>query len=164
VSQPFQVTVAKESLGFSAAHFLTLRGHVCERLHGHNYRVSVTVVGAVDPTTGFVVDFAVLKRVVRGLVEPMDHKVLLPAANPALAIREEGNRLVVDYHWPGWLVIPVAHACRLPVTNTTAELLAEYLGQEVWAALRSESRPGLRRLTLEVEESSGQSASVSLGD
>lgn len=164
VSQPFQVTVTKESLGFSAAHFLTLRGHVCERLHGHNYRVSVTVAGAVDPATGFVVDFAVLKRIVRGLVEPMDHRVLLPAANPALAIREEGDRLVVDYQWPGWLVIPAAHACRLPVTNTTAELLAEYLGQEVWTALGSESVPGLRRLTLEVEESAGQSASISLGE
>ena len=60
MTQSFQVSVSKESLGFSAAHFLTLRGHMCERLHGHNYRLSVTVEGTVDPATGFVVDFAVL--------------------------------------------------------------------------------------------------------
>src|SRR5512147_1914561 len=88
-----QVTVAKESLGFSAAHFLTLPGHVCERLHGHNYRVAVTVEGPVDPVTGFVVDFAVLKRVVRAVIEPLDHRVLVPASNPALRTREADGQV-----------------------------------------------------------------------
>lgn len=164
MTQPVQVSVSKESLGFSAAHFLTLRGHMCERLHGHNYRLSVTVEGAVDPATGFVVDFAVLKRVVRALVEPMDHKVLIPAASDALRVHEDGERLVVDYHWPAWLVIPHTHACVLPVTNTTAELLAEYLGRQAWSAIRTEGIPGLTRLVLEVEESTGQTASMSFAD
>ena len=164
MTQPFQVSVSKESLGFSAAHFLTLRGHMCERLHGHNYRLSVLVEGAVDPATGFVVDFAVLKRVVRALVEPMDHKVLIPGASGLLKVHEDGDRLVVDYHWPAWLVIPRTHACVLPVTNTTAELLAEYLGHQAWSALRQERIPGLTRLVLEVEESTGQTASMSFAD
>jgi len=50
------------------------------------------------------------------------------------------------------------------VTNTTAELLAEYLGHQAWSALRQERIPGLTRLVLEVEESTGQTASMSFAD
>jgi hypothetical protein len=62
------------------------------------------------------------------------------------------------------LVVPRTHACLLPVTNTTAELLAEYLGRQAWSALRQERIPGLARLVLEVEESTGQTASMSFAD
>lgn len=155
-----QVSVAKESLGFSAAHFLTLRGHICERLHGHNYRVSVSVDGEVDEATGFVIDFAVLKRTLRALVDPMDHRVLLPGRNPELTLREAGDALIVDYTRPGWLTIPAAHACILPVTSTTAERLAEHLGAETMRALEQEGVRTIRALRIEVEESPGQSATA----
>jgi 6-pyruvoyltetrahydropterin/6-carboxytetrahydropterin synthase len=158
MTQQFQVAVAKESLGFSAAHFLTLPGHLCERLHGHNYRVAIRVEGTVDPATGFLVDFAVLKQALKALIKPMDHKVLVPTANPSLTIREEGERLVVDYTWRDWLVVPRQHACLLPLRHTTAELLAEYLGMETWGRLRA-ATGGITRLVLEVEESTGQAAS-----
>jgi 6-pyruvoyltetrahydropterin/6-carboxytetrahydropterin synthase len=157
-----QVTVAKESLRFSAAHFLTLPGHVCERLHGHNYRVAVTVDGPVDSATGFVVDFAVLKRVVHSVIEPLDHRVLVPSANPSLRTCEVDGQLVVDYDRPGWLVVPAAHACLLPLPQTTAEVLAEWIAVNVWAALRQGGSSGLTRLVLELEESAGQSARTEL--
>lgn len=161
ISVPFEVSVAKESLGFSAAHFLALRGHVCERLHGHNYRIGARLAGAVDPATGFVVDFGVLKQSLRDLADRMDHRVLVPARNPDLQIYEEGERLIVDYQWPGWLVLPRAHACLLPVRHTTAELLAEYVAREVWDRLELQSAADggkLERLELEMEESQGQAA------
>jgi 6-pyruvoyltetrahydropterin/6-carboxytetrahydropterin synthase len=160
---PYQVVVAKESLGFSAAHFLTLPGHLCERLHGHNYRVAVTVDGAADPATGFVVDFALLKRIVRELIEPMDHRVLIPAQNPRLRIREEAGSLVVDYEdRKGWLVVPREHACIVPVVHTTAELLAGWLAESARTGLIREGAATARRLVLELEESPGQSASVAV--
>jgi 6-pyruvoyltetrahydropterin/6-carboxytetrahydropterin synthase len=158
ISIPFEVSVAKESLGFSAAHFLALRGHVCERLHGHNYRIGARVAGNVDPATGFVVDFAVLKQALRDLADRMDHRVLVPTRNPTLRVREEGEQLFVDYHWPGWLALPRAHTCLLPVTHTTAELLAEYVAREVWNRLGDADGLDLERLELEVEESPGQGA------
>jgi 6-pyruvoyltetrahydropterin/6-carboxytetrahydropterin synthase len=157
-----QVTVAKESLRFSAAHFLTLPGHVCERLHGHNYRVAVTVEGPVDDTTGFVVDFAVLKRVVQGVIEPLDHRVLVPGANPSLRIRESDGQVIVDYTRPGWLVVPAAHACLVPVAQSTAEVMAEWIAGQVWTELRQGGNTTLTRMILELEESTGQSARVEL--
>jgi len=159
---PSQVTVAKESLGFSAAHFLTLPGHVCERLHGHNYRVAVSVEGPVDSTTGFVVDFAVLKQIVRTVIAPLDHRVLVPAKNPLLRLSDVDGQTVVDYTRPGWLVLPREHACQVPVTQTTAEVLATWMAWQVWDALRTQGSRGLTRLVLELEESAGQSAKAEI--
>ena len=157
-----QVTVAKESLRFSAAHFLTLPGHVCERLHGHNYRVAVTVDGPVDPATGFVIDFAVVKRVVQTAIEPLDHRVLVPGANPALRVREAEGQVIVDYTRPGWLVVPATHACVIPVAQTTGEVMAEWIAARVWDDLRRAGNTVLARMVLELEESTGQSARAEL--
>jgi 6-pyruvoyltetrahydropterin/6-carboxytetrahydropterin synthase len=157
VTGTFQVAVAKESAGFSAAHFLTLPGHMCERLHGHNYRVAVRVEGDIDPATGFLLDFAVLKQALKALIGPMDHRLLVPTGNPSLTIREDDDRIALDYTRRDWLVVPKAHACLLPVRHTTAELLAEYLGAAVWERLAGAGAT-ITSLALEVEESSGQTA------
>jgi 6-pyruvoyltetrahydropterin/6-carboxytetrahydropterin synthase len=47
----FSVSVAKDYLVFSSAHFITFAGHRCEGLHGHNYRARATVEGALDQET-----------------------------------------------------------------------------------------------------------------
>lgn len=156
---PFSVTVAKEYLTFSAAHFITLAGHQCESLHGHNYRVGVTASGGVDPESGFVVDFGVIKQVVRPLIQAVDHRVLLPSRNPALEFRDEGDLLVVVYRGTHRFTFPRSHVALVPVTDTTAELLAEYFAREVGDAFRGEGFPALEELVIEVEESVGQSAS-----
>ena len=155
----FRVEVSKDYLVFASAHFITFRGHQCESLHGHNYRVGVAVEGAVDSECLFVLDFSVLKRIVRSRVDEIDHKVLLPQHNPKLAFREEGNRLAVDYFGEPTYVFPRADCVLLPIPNTTAEMLAQYLGSRVRDEL---ARAGYRHLTLlemEVEENYGQSAS-----
>src|SRR5207247_345143 len=82
MSGAFKITVTKEDLVFAAAHFITLPGHRCETLHGHNYRVGAVVEGGLEPETWFVVDFIALKRLLKELTEELDHRVLLPAHNP----------------------------------------------------------------------------------
>ena len=95
----FRVSVTKDYLVFASAHFITFRGHQCESLHGHNYRVGVMVEGAVDDECLFVLDFSILKKIVRKLVDRIDHKVLLPTNNPKLAYRHEGDydHAIQDY-------------------------------------------------------------------
>jgi 6-pyruvoyltetrahydropterin/6-carboxytetrahydropterin synthase len=158
VSSSFRVQVSKDYLVFASAHFITFRGHQCETLHGHNYRVAIAVEGSVDAECLFVLDFSVLKQITRALVDEIDHKVLLPTLNPKLAFREEGNRIAVDYFGEPTYVFPRVDCAMLPIQNTTAEMLAQYLGIRVRDEL---TRSGYRHLTLlefEVEESYGQSA------
>lgn len=157
VTASFKVSVCKEYLSFSSAHFITLAGHQCESLHGHNYRVGVTVEGGVDPECAFVVDFAVLKRILQPYVKAMDHRVLLPTRNEKLVLREEGEQLLVEYLGRERFVFPRSNCSLLPITNTTAEMLAEYLAGRVREDLRAEGLGHLSAIELEVEESFGQS-------
>ena len=75
--QPFVVELTKE-FRFEAAHSLpnVPKGHKCARLHGHSFRVEITVRGAVDPKTGWLMDFGELKELFRPLEEQLDHRFL----------------------------------------------------------------------------------------
>jgi 6-pyruvoyltetrahydropterin/6-carboxytetrahydropterin synthase len=158
VSSSFRVQVSKDYLVFASAHFITFRGHQCETLHGHNYRVGVAVEGSVDSETMFVLDFSVLKQITRKLVDEVDHKVLLPKHNPKLAYRETGNRITVDYFGEPTYVFPRADCALLPIQNSTAEMLAQYLGIRVRDELAQGGYRHLTLLEIEVEENYGQSA------
>jgi 6-pyruvoyltetrahydropterin/6-carboxytetrahydropterin synthase len=67
----FEVSVEQT---FAAAH--ALRGYKgkCENLHGHNYRVQVTIEGDRLDSIGLLVDFVEIKRLLRGSVEYLDHR------------------------------------------------------------------------------------------
>jgi 6-pyruvoyltetrahydropterin/6-carboxytetrahydropterin synthase len=158
VQSKFRVEVSKDYLVFASAHFITFRGHQCESLHGHNYRVGIAVEGAVDAECLFVLDFSVLKRIVRKLVDEIDHKVLLPTENAKLAFHEGGGQLTVDYFGKPTYVFPRSDCALLPIANTTAEMLAQYLGRATREQLIKEGYRHLALLELEVEENYGQSA------
>lgn len=61
-----------------AAHRLpnVPEGHKCARLHGHSFRVELHISGPVDPHTGWVIDFAEVKRIFKPLYEQLDHHYL----------------------------------------------------------------------------------------
>jgi 6-pyruvoyltetrahydropterin/6-carboxytetrahydropterin synthase len=158
VQSNFRVQVSKDYLVFASAHFITFRGHQCESLHGHNYRVGVAVEGTVDSECLFVLDFSVLKQITRRLVDEIDHKVLLPTLNPKLSYREEGDRIAVDYFGRPTYVFPRTDCALLAIPNSTAEMLAQYLGTRVREELARSGYTHLTQLELEVEENYGQSA------
>jgi 6-pyruvoyltetrahydropterin/6-carboxytetrahydropterin synthase len=156
----FRVSVSKDYLGFAAAHFLTFRGHACESLHGHNYRVAVTIEGPIVPECHFVVDFAVLKHVLRRRIEALDHRVLLPSKNPKLGYRSATDITLVDYHGTQTYQFPTRDCVMLPIANSTAEMIAEWLATAVRDDLVA-SGASIDMIELEVEESPGQSATYS---
>jgi 6-pyruvoyltetrahydropterin/6-carboxytetrahydropterin synthase len=158
VQSNFRVQVSKDYLVFASAHFITFRGHQCETLHGHNYRVGVAVEGSVDSECLFVLDFSVLKQMTRRLVDAIDHKVLLPTLNPKLTYRIEEERVVVDYFGEQAYVFPKRDCALIPIMNSTAEMLAQYLGVQVRQELAAGGYRHLTLLELEVEENYGQSA------
>ena len=51
-------------------------GHKCSRLHGHSFRIEVHVGGPVDAVTGWVMDFADLKRAFAPTFDRLDHHYL----------------------------------------------------------------------------------------
>ncbi|HEY0776752.1 MAG TPA: 6-carboxytetrahydropterin synthase [Gemmatirosa sp.] len=154
----FRVRVTKDYLVFASAHFITFAGHRCETLHGHNYRVGVAVEGALDPASWYVVDFGVLKGIMRRLCDEIDHKVLLPTTNPKIGVAVEGEFVHVTYDGRPRYVFPMGDCALLPVPNTTAEMLAELLAGRLREELAGAGAVGLTVVEIEVEESFGQSA------
>jgi 6-pyruvoyltetrahydropterin/6-carboxytetrahydropterin synthase len=150
------VSVAKDYLTFSAAHFITIAGHKCESLHGHNYVVNVSIAGTVDRTTGFVVDFAVVKQLLGPALDALDHRVLVPTRNELVRVRPDGGTTEIDYRGTARFRFPASDVALVPVTDTTAELLAEFLAGIVVEGLAREGIFGARSVTVEVEESPGQ--------
>lgn len=67
-----------KSFTFDSAHFLpnVPEDHKCKRMHGHTYRLTVYLEGSLDPNLGWVVDFADLKRIIKPVIDSVDHHVL----------------------------------------------------------------------------------------
>jgi 6-pyruvoyltetrahydropterin/6-carboxytetrahydropterin synthase len=69
----FEVTVEQT---FAAGHALRNYRGKCENVHGHNYRVRVTVQGNQLDATGLLVDFLEVNRLISGTVEYLDHRFI----------------------------------------------------------------------------------------
>lgn len=69
----FEVTV---EAGFSSGHYLRNYHGRCENPHGHNYKVRVTLIGAALDPTGLLLDFKMLKQVMRPVIDRIDHQML----------------------------------------------------------------------------------------
>src|SRR5688572_2095357 len=151
------VTVEGVRLRFAAAHMATI-GEDLEPLHGHNYAVRCRVEGELT-SDGWVIDFGVIKRVVREACDRLDHRFLLQARSPLLAIAETAEGWVIE-HGPRRYVFPAGDVAPLPIANTTAELLAEWFAGEIRSALASVSRHNVRRVLVDVEEMPGQSGGL----
>lgn len=155
MAESYAVRLAKAEHVFSAAHFITFAGH-CERLHGHNYRVAVEIRGMLDKDS-LVVDFIAVRDALREIVAQLDHVVLLPTGHPDLAVEVVGEEVQAVLDERRW-VFPRGDCRLLPLANTTAELLAAYIGSQLKEAL--EGRCGLEEphLRVELDECEGQLA------
>jgi 6-pyruvoyltetrahydropterin/6-carboxytetrahydropterin synthase len=152
----YSVAVGKEALVFAAAHFITFGHGGCEPLHGHNYRVGVTLAGNLDRHS-MVYDFVALRSDMQAILADLDHRVLLPESNPDLQV--ESSKEEVEVRHPSRrYVFPRSDVIFLPVPNTTAEMLAEYLGTRLEGQLPQTRAGEFRHLEVEVEETPGQSA------
>ncbi len=161
MAERYSVRVVKDSLVFSAAHFITFAGGQCERLHGHNYRVEVEADGPLDEN-GYVLDFIAVRDAALAIVARLDHRVLLPTESKLIAVRTAGDRTTARFGAREW-IFPADECVLLPLANTTAELLARWIGGELRTALAAAGCPPPATLAVAVEENFGQWARCVLG-
>jgi 6-pyruvoyltetrahydropterin/6-carboxytetrahydropterin synthase len=154
----YRVSVTKDYLVFSSAHFITFAGHRCEGLHGHNYRVRVTIEGALNQEAFFVYDFVELKRIMKRLCDEIDHLVLLPLESERVKVFEEGDNIRVDVDGKPRYLFPRRDCALLPIPNTTVEMLAKMLVSRLRTVLDGNGATGLTAIEMEVEENFGQTA------
>lgn len=113
-----------QAFRFEAAHRLpgVPPGHRCQALHGHSYRVELTLEGAVDPQTGFVVDFFEVERVFQPLLARLDHGYL----NEVEGLGNPTAELIAVWIWdrlrPALPLLTRVRVCE------TADCWADYTG------------------------------------
>lgn len=109
----------------STAHRIFEYNGRCERLHGHNYRILLSLTADSLDDLGMIVDFGRIKRVLLGaLDEAWDHRTLLfeqdPLAERLKAIEDDGSVVVVPF-------------------NPTAENMATHLATEFFPRIMREN-------------------------
>ena len=156
--ESYKVTVTKDYLVFASAHFITFAGHRCEGLHGHNYRATVTIEGALDPNAWFVFDFVVLKKVMKQLCDDIDHVVLLPLESERIKVAVDGDIVDVSVDGKPRYVFPKKDCALLPLPNTTVEMIAKLLTGRLKAEIDRMGGTRVTAIEMGVEENFGQSA------
>lgn len=131
---------------FCAAHRLLNHPGKCKKLHGHNYKVTVSIeTNAKDPDTNMVLDFGTVKDELAPMFNDLDHKLILNENDPLLKIEElmaaTGRENVVMWS-----------------EDPTAESMAEYFTRSImdWIHMYFEGRQVT--VSCKVEETEGNSA------
>ncbi|HVN64413.1 MAG TPA: 6-carboxytetrahydropterin synthase [Candidatus Binataceae bacterium] len=157
MNRGFSIRVAKENLKFSAAHFIAYPGFR-EPLHGHNYQVGIEIEGNLAPT-GYVIDFGLIKRLTKEIVDRLNERTIIPAKSDCLRIEGPANGRVRIRSGADEFVIPASDVFMAPIVHSSAEELAEYICGELARALESKgAMAGVTAMAVSVAEGPGQSA------
>ena len=150
----FRVDVQKEQFIFSAAHFITFAGDICERIHGHNYGVRASVEGPLDKNR-YVVDFIALRDAVLEQTQQLDHHVILPRDHSEIKISSDEKETTARFRDRRW-VFPNEDCIILPVINTTAEEIARVIAERVIEKTKPSFGEQLNWIEVAVDENQGQ--------
>lgn len=150
----YRVLLQKEQLVFSAAHFITFAGNICERLHGHNYGVRAEVAGPLDENQ-YVVDFIAFRDALDAIVKRLDHHMLLALDHATIKVDAGEKEVTVTFEDKRW-IFPREDCVLLPVVNTTAEQIAWWIANELRDALKPKIGDELSSLEISVDENNGQ--------
>lgn len=156
-----EIHLYSEHLTFSAAHFCA-HGDWRERLHGHNYQVSVKLGGTVLQPDGYLVDFSVMKTHIKNLCQEFKEYLLVPTQSDHLKVSRQGDQCEIQTQ-SGFFSVPWSDCRFLPVGVTTVEQMSQYfwhlLHQKMEADPASDPKiRGLSWMEVNLAEKPGQSA------
>ena len=112
-------------LRFEAAHALPQapQGHKCRRLHGHSFRVELTVEGEVDPRTGWFLDYGEIAAVADPIRAKLDHYYL----NEVAGLENPTSENIARWIWEK--IKPALPSLVKVTVHETCESRCEYEGK-----------------------------------
>ena len=120
----WSILIEKEYLKFSCAHFLIFPDGSKERLHGHNYQVVAEVDGNLSEF-GLVIDFKMVKPIIKALCDELDEHWLIPGQHRELTWRhrDDGHTEVAQTKHGTSSVTIDEHICGLDVAMDDAVVM-----------------------------------------
>ena len=162
----FSVRCFKADFKFNAAHFVAYAGFR-EKLHGHNYSVGVELFAEANQQLGpdgYVVDFGVIKKIIRALCKSLHEHFLCPCKSAVLDITysEDGRNLQLKCEDGAFFSFPREDCIELPLAHSTVEELASlFCGRLLHEAEDLLLSRSVQRVEVTVTEAPGQSACYS---
>ncbi len=155
---PHRIHVARERHKFSCAHMTVFPDGRAERLHGHNYYLSVEVELA-DIAFERMVEFESLKQALASICDEWREHLLLAANNPFLDIVSDTDDELEFRLCGRRYVVPRHDALLLPIDNSSVEALSAHAAELLIARAPVLADPAVVGVRVTVEESPGQGAS-----
>jgi 6-pyruvoyl-tetrahydropterin synthase len=121
-------------------------------LHGHDYGIIVRIYGTLNDKY-MLMDFIVIKEVLRELIDTLDHHVLIPKKSDFMDVKIIENKVIVSFSGKEY-VFPREDVVLLDLNVTTAESLSEYLLNLLIA--KNIFGPNIEKVELGIEEGKGQ--------
>ena len=90
----FEVSVEQT---FAAGHALRNYKGACENVHGHNFKIQVTIEGRELDQTGMLVDFLDVKTSMRDVIARLDHKFLNDV--PPFDVKNPSAENIAEYFY-----------------------------------------------------------------
>jgi 6-pyruvoyltetrahydropterin/6-carboxytetrahydropterin synthase len=156
-----RISISREQYKFACAHMTVFPDGTKERLHGHNYQISIALdVDRVDLPA--MIPFAQIKGALAELCAAWKERVLIAEKNPYLVIvKHDAKELEITLCGDRY-VMPRGDALLLPIDNISVEALAAHVAEILLGKLGPALGTHVRSLTATVEESPGQGASCTL--
>ena len=107
---------------FEAAHLTYTKEKGSYGLHGHSFNVKIKIWGGIDPDTYIIIDISIVRKLLEGIIQSLDHKVII--GNRQNELRSMLEKLRLQY-----IVLPYPQA--------TMEALSQHIGRLVWDKLGS---------------------------
>jgi 6-pyruvoyltetrahydropterin/6-carboxytetrahydropterin synthase len=155
-----RILIARAEHKFSCAHMTVFPDGSKERLHGHNYTVSIAIeVDRIDLAA--MIPFAPVKTAVAELCRAWKERVLLAARNPHFVVIQDTHELEITLCGERY-VFPRNDVLLLPIDNISVEALAAHVAAVLRDQLAALAAPHARALEVTIEESPGQGASCTV--
>jgi 6-pyruvoyltetrahydropterin/6-carboxytetrahydropterin synthase len=154
----YRIHLEKENFKFSCSHFTIFGPGNAERLHGHNYYVSVELrLAKLNEALGLAFDFNEIKPLIRQTTAELDEYVLLPQNSRYLQIEESSHSIRAIFANKRY-ELPREDVRLLPLSNISSEELAKFIASELVRQMKSQSSCAeVSSITVGVQETRGQS-------
>lgn len=149
-----RLKIFRDEHHFASAHFLVEMGK-CERLHGHNYSVTVELKGTpgADHT---LVDFNIINPVIDEICERFDHRVIIAGEDPRQTIKIENGEVEIRFGNKRY-VFPEGDCVFIPVPAITVEIMAAHICELLIGEIAGRM-PNMKWIEVGVREGAGQMA------
>ncbi len=138
---------------FSACHFIP-RHEKCSRLHGHSYIVRLRLEGDIG-AEGMIMDFVVLKKALKAMIDELDHKTLLPTESKDVKL-DVTDVSVEAVSCGKRYVFPREDVVLLEIPNTTAEEMSKLMTKRIVSEI--EFPDNVKSVSIGLDEERGQTA------